>query len=60
MQQSTFEKKLATVRGMLTKQIFELREPRLPGRIYVLLQLVIFMTKQYSPRKIFDWIVIYR
>ena len=33
MQQNTFEKKLATVRGMLIEQIFELREPGLPGRI---------------------------
>ena len=27
--------------------------------VYVLLQLVIFMTKQKSLRKIFEWIIIY-
>ena len=33
MQQTIFEKKLSTVRGMLIEQIFELREPRSPGRM---------------------------
>ena len=33
MQQNTFEKKLATVRGMLIAQNFELRGPVPPGRI---------------------------
>ena len=33
MQQNTFEKKLATVRGMLVEQNFELRRPGPPGRI---------------------------
>ena len=33
MQQNTFEKKLATVRGMLIGQIFELRGPGPFGRI---------------------------
>ena len=32
MQQNTFEKKLATVRGMLIEQIFELRGPGPHGR----------------------------
>ena len=34
MQQNTFEKKLATVSGMLIEQIFELRGPGPSGRIY--------------------------
>ena len=33
MQQTTFEKKIATVRGMFIEQIFELRDPGPPGRI---------------------------
>ena len=33
MHQNTFEKKLATVKGMLIEQIFELRGLRPPGRI---------------------------
>ena len=33
MQQNTFEKKLATVRGMLIEQIFELRGPGPPRHI---------------------------
>ena len=33
MRQNTFEKKLATVRGMLIEQIFELRGPGPLGRI---------------------------
>ena len=36
MQQNTFGKKLALVRGMLIKQTFELREPG-PLAVYVLL-----------------------
>ena len=36
MQQNTFEKKLATVRGMPIEQIFELRWPGLPDRICIL------------------------
>ena len=38
-------KKLATVRGMLIDQIFEVRVPW-PLFVYVLLQLAVFMTKQ--------------
>ena len=38
-------KKIATVRGMHIEQIFELGGPGLPI-VYVLLQLVVFMTKQ--------------
>ena len=36
MQQNTFEKKISysTVRAMLIEQIFELRGPGLPGRLY--------------------------
>ena len=45
---------------MLIEQIieFELRGPGHPGSMCVL-QLVIFMTKQRSLRKIFDWIIVY-
>ena len=46
MQQNTFEKKLATVRGMLIEQNFELRGPGSSGRIYILLQLFVSMAKQ--------------
>ena len=35
MQQNIFEKKLATVRGMLILTNFELRGPGLPGRICI-------------------------
>ena len=35
MQQNTSEKKLATVRGMLVEQNFELRGPGPPGRICI-------------------------
>ena len=46
---------------MLIEQIieFELRGAWPPGRTCAL-QLVIFMTKQKSQRKIFEWIIIYR
>ena len=37
MQQNTFEKKIATVRGMLIEQIFGLRGPMGPLAAYVLL-----------------------
>ena len=37
MQQNTFEKKLATVRGMLIEQNFELRGPGPPGCICTLI-----------------------
>ena len=30
-----------------------------PLAVHVLLQMVIFMKKQKSPRKIFEWIIIY-
>ena len=45
---------------MLIEQMieFDLRGAWAPG-VHVLLQLVIFMTKQQSQRKIFDWIIIY-
>ena len=45
---------------MLIEQIIELqlRGPRPPGK-RVLLELVIFMTKQKILRKIFEWIMIY-
>ena len=45
---------------MLIERIIELqlRGPGPPGE-HVFLQLVIFMTKQKSLRKIFEWIVIY-
>ena len=45
---------------MLIERIIEL-QLKGPGRSgeHVLLQLVIFMTKQKSPRKIFEWIFIY-
>ena len=45
---------------MLIEQIigFELRGFG-PLVVHVLLQLVIFMTKQKSLRKIFEWIIIY-
>ena len=33
MQQNTYEKKLATIKGMLIEQIFELRRPGPHGRI---------------------------
>ena len=44
---------------MLIEQIieFELSEPGPPGE-RVLLQLVIFMTKQKSLRSIFEWIIL--
>ena len=46
---------------MLIEQVieFELRGSGPPGRIYILLQLVIFMKKQKLRRKIFEWIIIY-
>ena len=37
---------------------FKLRGPE-PPVVHVLLQLVIFMIKEKSPRKIFEWITIY-
>ena len=45
---------------MLIEQIieFELRGPG-PPVVNVLLQLVIFMTKQKSRRKNFEWIIMY-
>ena len=45
---------------MLIEQIieFELRGAWIPGRTCAL-RLVIFMTKQKSQRKIFEWIIIY-
>ena len=45
---------------MLIERIieFQLRRPKPPGE-RVLRQLVIFMTKQKSLRKIFEWIIIY-
>ena len=47
---------------MLIEQIieFELRGQGLSGRtVHVYLLLVIFMIKQKSVRKIFEWIIIY-
>ena len=46
---------------MLIEQIieFELTGPEPPGRTCILLQLVNFMTKQKSLKKIFEWLIIY-
>ena len=46
---------------MLIERIieFELRGPGPTGRTHELPQLVIFMTKQKSRTKIFEWIIVY-
>ena len=43
---------------MLIEQIIEF-ESRVPGSLveYIFLKLVIFMTKQKSPKQIFEWII---
>ena len=45
---------------MFLEQIIEFEMRSLsPLTVHALLQLVIFMSKQKSPRKIFEWIIIY-
>ena len=46
---------------MLIEQALELelRGPVSPDRKYILIQLLIFMTKQKSLRNIFEWIIFY-
>ena len=51
-------KKISYNRGMLIEQILELKGAGPLGRINTSIT-VVFITKQQSQRKIFDWIVIY-
>ena len=59
MRQNTFENKKLARKMLIEQNIeFELMGPE-HLVVLVLQQLVIFMTKQKSLRKIFDWIIIY-